>query len=1697
LAALLLSAVPRAAAQLGPEGEDPVEAAAAAIRSRGGAATFVRALDGKTARFFHGSASSPGSTPTERALGFMKAHGAAFGLGPRSSLSVTHSEPDATKRQVTRLKQVVNGLPVAGGEAVVVETGGAITAAHALFVPNVDALRAAPTLTADQATDRALEVLHNLRPNETLDVSPKTVRLEYFNHRHLAGAGPGPTYLTWFVELLGSGIDQYAWVDARTGKVRLTFSQHAEAKSRNVYDAASMDPPGTLARSEGQAATGNVEVDKAYDYAGNWYDYFNAALGRDSYDNAGGILALSVRACPADYPVCPMSNAYWDPSAKLAVFGAGYATADDVVAHELTHGVVSATANLFNYMQSGALNESYADVFGETVDQSNGVGNDTAAVKWLVGEDLPGGAIRNMKDPTLKGHPGKMDDTQYKCNGDINDPAWDAGGIHSNSGVANHAYQIMVDGGTVYGVAHTAVGAAKSAAIEYRALTTYLTSASGFADNYNALNQACADLVGGPLGITAADCTRVKSALDAVKMTLLPPCLPKPVAKPLVCPAGKFAHEPMVMNEDFETGAANWGVSGSLGAWFLNDEYAASPTHDLYGSDAFGTNGGDSVVAMVNPVTIPAGARLQFSHDFTFDDMPGFLFDGGRVEYSTDGGVTWLDGLGLFAAGHGYTGNVTAFWDGLAKPATSLKAFAGQSWGYTGTQLDLATLAGKSFRLRFHIGQNGDPYGDLGWFVDDVQIYTCDPVTVSIGTPAPVVEGNAGMSPLTFPVTLNHSSGADVTVPFILVPGTATAGEDFVSTPGSVVIPAGKTSGTVTVQVKGDTKYEADETFQVKLGTPVNAVVSGPALATGTIQNDDAMPTVSIADKTITEGTGAAPAQMAFTLTLTGASGLPVTVGYAAANAGSGIGFATGGATAATAGADYVNTAGTASFPVVGGVTKTTATFNVPIVGDNVAEGTEVFSVNLTSSTNASIGDGQAVATIKDNDLPGTFTFSAARYTTGKEGVATVTITVKRTGGAAANASVDFATADGTATAGSDYTPVSKTLVFPANIASLNVTVPILNDTLAEGPEQFLVLLSNPQPGFAGAVLGAPRVAAVDIADNEPTVKFGAIPAVVEGKSVVIPITRSAGPACTVDYTTVDGTATGPDDYTAVSGTATLSGLTATFTVATKQDALIEGPETIKLVLSNAVGCYLDPANSTAVLTITDDEPAVSFSAPALTTTETAIDFKAMVSRTGTTTVPVDVDCRSSDGTARTADGDYDAASTTIHFGAGAVAVPCVVHINADTVGEGNESFKLCLSNPVGATIGKNPCATVTITDNDALLQFSAATYTVSEKTPTVTLQVKRTGSVAGTASVGYQSSDLGSGAGFATADSDYTSVGPATLNFAAGASVASFTVPILQDTTAESLEAFQVCLSAPVNATVGPLSCARVNITDDDPQLQFVSAAVAVGEGSAGSVAVKRIGPPTSAPITVNYTTGDVAAWAGGTSYAAGTLAAYGVAIYNCLAAHTASAGLEPPANPGLWSLVAPGTALAGSDYTLKSGTLTFPACGATCVGTSLQQAISIATINDLDLEPDEAFQLCLSSPTGAALFLAEPYCASVKITNNDSAGVLTLDSSVYAIGENGGVLEVTVKRTSGAASVSVDYTTRDGTATVADGDYTLTSGTLTFAGNELSRKISIPVKADANLEPNEFFSVELSNPTKGATLGTPKAATIWLINE
>lgn len=396
------------------------------------------------------------------------------------------------------------------------------------------------------------------------------------------------------------------------------------------------------------------------------------------------------------------------------VYGDGYSQADDVVGHELTHGVTEKESGLFYYYQSGAINESFSDVWGELIDLTNGSGTDTAGVRWEMGEDIPGiGAIRDMSDPTLFGDPDKMTSANYYtgiCN-NINSNC-DQGGVHFNSGINNKTAFLMTDGGTFNGKTVTALGITKVAKIYYAVQTGLLTSGSDYADLYNALYQACQNLITGGT-TTTADCTEVRDATDAVEMNLQP--VANYNADAAICSSGFPVN---AFWDDLELGAGNWLTAGLVGAthWTVNKvntAYAHSGLQYLYGNDQSNTDS-DSYIFTKTALTVPANGYLHFYHAYGFEDPN---WDGGILQYSVNGGG-WTDAGGLMEV-NGYDGTLAG-----GNPMGAVSAFRSDSHGYISTRVNLSALAGQKVQFRWRLGVDEVGF-DRGWFLDDVRVYTC------------------------------------------------------------------------------------------------------------------------------------------------------------------------------------------------------------------------------------------------------------------------------------------------------------------------------------------------------------------------------------------------------------------------------------------------------------------------------------------------------------------------------------------------------------------------------------------------------------------------------------------------------------------------------------------------------------------------------------------------------------------------------------------------------------------------------------------------------------------------------------------------------------------------------------------------------------------------------------------------------------
>ncbi|MHC5185115.1 MAG: M4 family metallopeptidase, partial [Planctomycetota bacterium] len=412
------------------------------------------------------------------AQNFIAEHRTAFGINSRR-IDFSHKKSKKKSgRSYERFQQTYSGIPVFGAEVLVQLTAtGGIEFVLSDIMRNTRSLDSekvstAPTISAVDAEFLAIDFIAQEYPNALFQSSEAKLMI----YQPSVIGNVGSTRLVWQTEVKESSsmprIDEVILVDAHTGRVALHFTQINEALDRKVYDY-----PDTLIGTEADPPMGIQDANDCYDFLADTYDFYFNEHGRDSIDDAGMPLIATVNM--------PFANAYWY-SGEMA-FGEGF-VADDITAHELTHGVTEYESGLFSVNESGAINESFSDMWGEWVDLTNTGGNDEPNLRWLIGEDLPDGAVRNMADPPQFGDP------DSKC-----DPLWvegesDREGVYSNSGVGNKLCYLLTDGDTFNGHTVEGMGIPVVADLMYEAQTNLLTSSSDYADLHVALTQAALTL---------------------------------------------------------------------------------------------------------------------------------------------------------------------------------------------------------------------------------------------------------------------------------------------------------------------------------------------------------------------------------------------------------------------------------------------------------------------------------------------------------------------------------------------------------------------------------------------------------------------------------------------------------------------------------------------------------------------------------------------------------------------------------------------------------------------------------------------------------------------------------------------------------------------------------------------------------------------------------------------------------------------------------------------------------------------------------------------------------------------------------------------------------------------------------------------------------------------------------------------------
>lgn len=753
------------------------------------------------------------AAPLSRARAFLNQFAPLWGLQDASSeFALARVSRDRSGRTHVHLDQTRDGIPVFGARLVVHMDEAGIQGVNGSYLDNLPSATARSSVSEAELQQRALQAVQKAHPQAQLELR-HAGRL-YYTIGMLEGFS-GPTVLAYQVNIhsLAGDVREQVILDRNTGGLINRINNIHTQLNREIYTP-NQDVPPLLTEGSALAPAdiplaGDVTSDplsripklptsNLYLFAGGTYELYRNLFGREGYDE--GAVDPAEQVQKSVYLInenCP--NAYWNGDSTN--YCPGFDT-DDVVSHEWSHAYTEFTHGLIYQYQSGALNEAYSDIFGEMYDLVNGIEGplgitllegeyfENGGSRWVLGEDLSelaaGLLLRDMWDPDNFGvnvpilgipilrtpSPGSVISSEnYFCG------TGDGGGVHTNSGVPNHAFAMLVDGKTFNGVDIPAIGMTRAAHIYFHAMVNYQIPSSNFADHADALAQSCLDLIDVPLNdvlgnpsedrISLQTCAAVEAAMTAVEMRQDPtvkcnyqPLLQPEAETPAVCAQGEA--EIVDYQEDFlgdslptgwvatlnQTGDSNEDIN-----WLITDDIPEPHTGKAaFIANTFGGScapGGDiSASFRLDSAEIPVAANQTVLSINQYIQTEA-EFDGGNLKYSVNGSDFDLVPAEAFVW-NAYNMTLTdAAAGGNTNPIAGEPAWSGSdqgeaksSWGTSQISLDaLRASAGDTLRLRFEFGQDGCN-GNLGWYVDSLQLSHC----AVNSRQQPSVAGRSGLS---------------------------------------------------------------------------------------------------------------------------------------------------------------------------------------------------------------------------------------------------------------------------------------------------------------------------------------------------------------------------------------------------------------------------------------------------------------------------------------------------------------------------------------------------------------------------------------------------------------------------------------------------------------------------------------------------------------------------------------------------------------------------------------------------------------------------------------------------------------------------------------------------------------------------------------------------------------------------------------
>lgn len=746
-----------------------------------------------------------------------------------------------------------------------------------------------------------------------------------------------------------------------------------------------------------------------------------------------------------------------------------------------------------------------------------------------------------------------------------------------------------------------------------------------------------------------------------------------------------------------------------------------------------------------------------------------------------------------------------------------------------------------------------------------VVAHLADSPTYNVGTPRsatvviqekelPTVEIvttiNPAAEPTTageFAVTRTGSVSNSLVVQFI-VGGSALPGSDYAAIGTSVTIPAGTNSATITITPSENRFREVQETVMIRLVAGTNYNLGAQFQASLNLDdNSGGLPAVGFTLSTLSGPESDTAPAIAVVISAEPEESAPVVVEYrvtggtAVTNvdyqlSGDGrLTFTNGGPRILTLPLTVLDNA----------VLQPNRTLIVTLFDPGPTFTNEVDPdtlltniVAIPTPTNAFFDVFRThIYTILDDDV-NTVSIEATEPVALESGPKPGLFTLTRSGSVARALTVNFQVT-GTASSGSDFVPLGSTLTFPAGTNKVLLPVVPLDNPTEDPPQTVIVTLLT----IPGGQVGPAGSATVTIVDNDGTLQFTASSFMVDeaaGTAIVeVQRTGNTQGTDTVEYLTSPGTATPGVDYMSTKGILRFAPgeRIQSIVVPILDDSLVEANETILLTLRNPAGGLPLGGQSSALLTIRDDDTALEFASASFKVNEHETNGIVTVRRLGVSTNKVTVEFSTSDGTASNGV-HFVAQSGTLRFAAGAREETFSIPILNNTRAEGDLSLNLHLADPTGgASLAGQSNATLVIVDDECSLSFDIAATNALEYASAVTLNVRRTGGTVHPVRIRYQTRDLSARSGFDYLGQSGTidfagdafvpsTNGTGTVRFQPGDALRSISIPLLDDILGDGDLTFQVSLTNPTgptngvpsgSITLGALTNMMVTLIDDE----------------------------------------------------------------------------------------------------------------------------------------------------------------------------------------------------------------------------------------------------------------------------------------